>query len=149
MSAPAGRRITVTARRAGFRRGGRAWAGTPTTVAASEFTREQLAAIEAEPMLIVTSEHAREGVDPAPGSEDGAGDPAALGADPAAGSDPAAGDPARDQAIAAAMDRLDPDDSAHYRADGRPEVGALRRAGAPPDTTAADRDRVWAAIRGD
>ncbi len=44
--------IRVTTRRDGFRRAGRAWFGT-TEVRADEITEEQLAAIEAEPMLTV------------------------------------------------------------------------------------------------
>ncbi len=75
-----------------------------------------------------------------------------VGDDSAAGSGPAADDPShdasRDQEIAAAMGRLDPDDPAHFRRDGRPEVAAIRRAGGPQDVTAADRDRVWSDTRG-
>lgn len=141
------RTITVIARYAGFRRGGRAWAAEPTTVPVEEFSASQLAAIRAEPLLMVHES----GGDPAEASEASPGSQS-MGDDPAAGSDPAAGDPShdagRDQEIAAAMDRLDPDDPAHFRRDGRPEVAAIRRAGGPQDVTAADRDRVWDAIRG-
>ncbi|CCG09270.1 HI1506-related protein [Pararhodospirillum photometricum] len=45
--------IRVSARRAGFRRGGRAWGLAPTEVDAATMTPSQLAALEAEPMLVV------------------------------------------------------------------------------------------------
>lgn len=46
--------ITVVAKRDGFRRGGRPWPASPTTVDAEGFTPEQLADIRAEKMLVVT-----------------------------------------------------------------------------------------------
>lgn len=45
--------IRVVASHDGFRRGGRAWSTSPTTVSVDEFTPEQLAAIETEPLLDV------------------------------------------------------------------------------------------------
>lgn len=45
--------ITVTAKRPGFRRAGRAWPGEPTTVPLSALTADQIAALRAEPMLVV------------------------------------------------------------------------------------------------
>lgn len=45
--------IAVRALRAGFRRGGRAWSDVETVVAVAEFSDEQLAQIEAEPLLVV------------------------------------------------------------------------------------------------
>ncbi len=44
--------LRITAKRDGFRRAGRPWSGT-VEVSASEFTEEQLAALKAEPMLVV------------------------------------------------------------------------------------------------
>jgi hypothetical protein len=46
--------LTVIARIDGFRRAGRVWRVTPITVAAREFSPQQLAALLAEPMLTVT-----------------------------------------------------------------------------------------------
>lgn len=45
-------KLTITAKKDGFRRAGRAWKGT-TTVDADKFTKEQIAALKAEPMLVV------------------------------------------------------------------------------------------------
>ncbi len=45
--------LRVVAKADGFRRGGRAWSATATEVAASEFTKEQLAQIKADPALTV------------------------------------------------------------------------------------------------
>lgn len=50
---PAQVRLLVRARVAGFRRAGRAWPAEPVMVAASEFTAEQIARLNAEPMLVV------------------------------------------------------------------------------------------------
>lgn len=48
-------KLTVTARPArGFRRAGRHWPPEPTTVDAGAFTAEELAALKAEPNLVVT-----------------------------------------------------------------------------------------------
>ena len=46
--------ITVVSKRGGFRRGGRPWPASPTTVDTKEFTPEQLADIRAEKMLVIT-----------------------------------------------------------------------------------------------
>lgn len=46
--------IRVSAKRAGFRRGGRDWPAEAITVPVSEFSKAQLAQIRAEPQLIVT-----------------------------------------------------------------------------------------------
>lgn len=45
--------LTVTAKREGFRRAGRAWSVAATTVPAAELSEEQRAALLAEPMLDV------------------------------------------------------------------------------------------------
>ena len=45
--------VTVTSRREGFHRAGRAWGTAPETVAVADFTPEQMAALEADPMLAV------------------------------------------------------------------------------------------------
>ena len=45
--------LRITAKRAGFRRAGRAWPDTPTEVAVADFTEEQLEQLAAEPMLII------------------------------------------------------------------------------------------------
>lgn len=45
--------IKITAKRAGFRRGGMAHPASPTLHADDAFTPEQLQALEAEPMLVV------------------------------------------------------------------------------------------------
>ena len=45
--------ILITSKRAGFRRAGIEHPGTPTLYDDEKFTKEQLAALEAEPMLIV------------------------------------------------------------------------------------------------
>ena len=44
--------IRVTAKKDGFRRGGRAWTGT-TTVPADDLTDEQIQQLKGEPMLVV------------------------------------------------------------------------------------------------
>ena len=54
--------LRITAKRAGFRRAGRAWPDTPTEVAVADFTEEQLEQLAAEPMLIIQP---FEGDDPA------------------------------------------------------------------------------------
>lgn len=56
--------IRITAKRDGFRRMGLAHPGTPTDYPADHFTAEQLAVLQAEPMLVVEIRY-----DP-PGSED-------------------------------------------------------------------------------
>lgn len=45
--------LRVVAKTAGFRRAGRAWSDKPTEVPVSEFKREQLAQLRADPGLIV------------------------------------------------------------------------------------------------
>lgn len=45
--------IIVTSAREGFRRAGRAWSKTPTTVAVADLGDAALTALEAEPMLRV------------------------------------------------------------------------------------------------
>uniref|UniRef100_A0A0S6YZI7 Mu-like prophage FluMu N-terminal domain-containing protein n=1 Tax=Mizugakiibacter sediminis TaxID=1475481 RepID=A0A0S6YZI7_9GAMM len=50
--------ITVTAKRDGFRRAGRAWSTAPTTVPADAFDTDQLAALHREPMLVVEERQA-------------------------------------------------------------------------------------------
>lgn len=45
--------LSVRAARDGFRRAGRAWSAEETTVPIEEFTKEQVAALEAEPLLTV------------------------------------------------------------------------------------------------
>lgn len=45
--------LTVRALRDGFRRAGRAWSKEETTVPLAEFDQEQVAALEAEPLLVV------------------------------------------------------------------------------------------------
>lgn len=45
--------LRITARRDGFRRAGMAHAASPVTHAIRTFTAEQLAALKAEPMLVV------------------------------------------------------------------------------------------------
>lgn len=49
--------LTITSKREGFRRAGRAWSVAPTRVDAAEFTPEQLNALVLEPMLTVTESH--------------------------------------------------------------------------------------------
>jgi hypothetical protein len=45
--------LRITARREGFRRAGRAWSTAPDEVPASEFSAGQIAALKAEPLLLV------------------------------------------------------------------------------------------------
>lgn len=45
--------LTVRALKDGFRRAGRAWPAEETTVPIEEFSKEQLAALESEPLLTV------------------------------------------------------------------------------------------------
>lgn len=45
--------LSVTARRDGFRRAGRAWSVQPTTVPLAELSDDQVAQLRAEPMLTV------------------------------------------------------------------------------------------------
>ena len=62
--------LRITAKRAGFRRAGRAWPDTPTEVAVADFSAEQLEQLAAEPMLIVQpfdgGEPAADAEEPAP-----------------------------------------------------------------------------------
>jgi hypothetical protein len=44
-------KLSITSKREGFRRAGRAWSEAPTVVDSKDFTKAQLAAIDAEPML--------------------------------------------------------------------------------------------------
>jgi hypothetical protein len=46
-------KLCVIARSEGFRRAGRAWSVAPTEVETKEFSADQLAALRADPMLIV------------------------------------------------------------------------------------------------
>ena len=85
--------LTVTAKREGFRRAGRAWSTTPQTVPIAELTEEQLDALRADPNLVVV-EHGtdlpREGEDgddnprrePSSGAGAADGKPATEGVDP-------------------------------------------------------------------
>lgn len=57
--------LRVAAKTEGFRRAGRAWSLAPTDVVASQFTPEQLAALRAEPMLVVADIE----LDPVPAAE--------------------------------------------------------------------------------
>lgn len=45
--------VTITSEVEGFRRAGRAWSRTPTTVQIDELSEEQLKALESEPLLQV------------------------------------------------------------------------------------------------
>ena len=45
--------LAVRAQRDGFRRAGRAWSAEETTVPLADFSKEQIAALEAEPLLAV------------------------------------------------------------------------------------------------
>lgn len=47
--------LRVSAKVAGFRRAGRAWSTTPEDVPASEFTKEQIAQLKADPSLTVVA----------------------------------------------------------------------------------------------
>jgi hypothetical protein len=47
--------LRVSAKVAGFRRAGRAWSATPEDVPASEFTKEQIAQLKADPSLTVAA----------------------------------------------------------------------------------------------
>lgn len=46
--------LRITAKRDGFRRAGRAWSAAATDVPARELTKEQIASLKSEPMLLVT-----------------------------------------------------------------------------------------------
>lgn len=48
--------LRVAARRDGFRRAGRAWSAAETVVDAADLKSEQVAALKADPMLIVTED---------------------------------------------------------------------------------------------
>jgi len=45
--------LRVSAKTAGFRRAGRAWPSSPVDVPASEFTKDQIAQLKADPELLV------------------------------------------------------------------------------------------------
>lgn len=45
--------LRVTAKVEGFRRAGRSWSKAPTELPTADFTAEQIAALKAEPMLVV------------------------------------------------------------------------------------------------
>ena len=52
-SADKGTHLAVRALRDGFRRAGRAWSAEETTVPLADFSKEQIGALEAEPLLTV------------------------------------------------------------------------------------------------
>lgn len=54
-------KLVVRSLSAGFRRAGRAWPAEEVTVAASEFTAEQIEQLLAEPMLVVLPAAEEEG----------------------------------------------------------------------------------------
>ena len=62
------KQLTIAAHREGFRRAGRAWSKAPVTVPAADFTKEQIAALRADPNLVVT-----DGPPPVPEADDPAG----------------------------------------------------------------------------
>lgn len=112
-------KLTIVSRRDGFRRAGRPWSVQPTTVDASEFTAEQLDALRADPMLVV--------------SESGP---------------PAIEDPAeREERIRAAFADLDPENPDHFTKSGKPDLAALRDRSGLADLAAAERDRQWKAAQ--
>lgn len=45
--------LRITPKRAGWRRAGRAWPSTPTDVAAGSLSAQQVAQVQADPMLVV------------------------------------------------------------------------------------------------
>lgn len=53
-------KIRITSKREGFRRAGRAWPEAATDVDAKDFSKEQLAALREEPMLVVVEAPADE-----------------------------------------------------------------------------------------
>jgi hypothetical protein len=72
--------ITITSKKEGFRRAGIAHPAAPTSYPEDAFTPEQLAAIQAEPMLVVSittgdapaADAAAEGPEPAAQAKSGA-----------------------------------------------------------------------------
>ena len=140
--------LTVTSRREGFRRAGRAWSTTPVTVPVVEFTEDEIVALGRDPMLVVAAvelpdggTNTREGDDPGSGIETGSGESVTEGDDPQGGSIPPWGDPVRvrELAVLGAISLLAPED---FTGGGLPKVSALEREiGA--DVTRVDRDGAW------
>ena len=179
--------VTVTAARDGFRRGGRAWSTTPTTVPIAELDEDALDALRAEPNLVVVeqgtefragdggddaprrklpdgsgesgTEPAKQGVDPAPVPETGAGEPATktpasadVQAEGGGGQPPPPSVPGEGldtyAPIVAAIRGLDPDDPSNWSGRGnrrRPSVAALEAA-LGRDISAEQRDAAWAIV---
>ena len=152
-----GAHITVTSRWEGFRRAGRAWSVTPTTVAVESLSTDQLQAIEREPALIVAwgdgyHTHQRErDVEPCPEGGEAESDSTGGEVDPDSGSGPLPGDsPSDDDPGSAppstaleAIALLDLDDPAQRTRDGAPRVDAIE-AILGRGITMAERDAAWA-----
>lgn len=90
-------KLTVTSKRPGFRRGGRAWGDAPETVDTADFSAEQLELIRGESMLVVVE-----------------------------GGRVATAETRREDAIIAGIRRLDPENPDHFTNSGKPELRALR-----------------------
>ena len=114
--------LAVTARTAGFRRGGRAWPATPTVVAVKDLSEAQLAAILSEPNLVV-----------APGNPEMASEQAGSQA------------PTRMERLLDALDLLTGETrrDEDWTKGGRPTVGALARVAGLDVVTAAERNEAW------
>ncbi len=112
--------LTITARRDGFRRAGRAWSTEPTTVEASDFSEEQITALRSDPMLTV--------------SENGK----------AGGASPSDDDLSVDDVIAA-IRRLDPNNPEHYTKSGKPQTDALSES-LGREVSAKLRDKAFAQV---
>lgn len=70
--------LRVISKKDGFRRAGRAWTGV-TEVPAGEFNKTQLAALMAEPKLVVQEFDAAPATSPAPSGDSGSGGSGAEG----------------------------------------------------------------------
>lgn len=104
----------------------------------SECHGEAMLAIEAlrrDVAALAATLTPRGGVDPSPGPEPGAGEPALVSAED------------RALRIMEAIAELTPGRDDHWTRAGKPEVAALRTLTGISDLTGAERDAAWAAIQ--
>ena len=114
--------LSVTSRRAGFRRAGRAWPAEPVIVATAAFSAAQLDAIINEPNLIVARAEAPTDETPA--------------------------DERIDRLVAGVASMAQEAQAGDWTKSGKPTVEALERIAGLDDITAAERDRAVAIYAG-
>lgn len=126
--------IRITSKQAGFRRAGIAHPETATDYPDGRFTAAELDQLRAEPMLVVEEWQVLD-------SEEGRPDPAAPPDDSQSGQ---VLTPVR---VTEAIERLDPQNTAHWNRNGAPQCEALSEVLGQP-VSAALRDAAWELING-